>query len=728
MYKIASTITTGLMLGAVSVSAAVLEEVVVTAQKRAQSLQDVGISITAWNEDDVNRMGLGDIENLASVTPNLQSLDEAAGLPSFRIRGIGLNEFQAAFDSPVGVHLDEVFLSKPMLASMGFFDVERVEVLKGPQGTVFGRNTTGGAVNYYSRQPSEEFEAGVRMRYGRYQRFESEAYIGGALANNVSGRLAVQYLDHGDGPYFNQHTQQDIGQLEQTQLRGQLAWSNDNTSVLLGLQLGSREGELTPYDNLFQSTPGGTPDVTAVIREPLSRYTVNQDYAPETDSESSAIDLRVSHSFTAGDLVSITAFKTFERDNREDSDNTPGATTNIDWYSDIDQFTQEFRFSGQKGAWNYLYGAYFEDDSLTTVETLDASLLAELGLIQFAQLGSDHVVDTSAYAVFTSHELAINDQLSLIFGGRYSKEKNEINGQSFLTATRAQTIGSENRIADADRIVLVNADQQRTDEDVNFKLGANYHLSDDALLYVSYSTGFRSGGFDLAFGSPSLESFQPEQTQAWELGVKSSLLDGAMTLNAALFGSVVEDYQSNVNLAGELVPRRRNIGELETSGLELDMQWQLSESTRIQLSGAYTDAEISEVSNDANGQPFMVDGATLQGNVPVNTPEYSASFILDYRQPITSNIDLEALLNVSWNDERFLEIQNGADHLVKAYTTVDLSLAVASVDGKWRASLWGKNITDEEYLRYINDVPAFGLFLTINAEPATYGVALEYQF
>ncbi len=335
----------------------VIEEVIVTAQKRVQSVQDVGIAISVMGADDVADRDLGEFDGLANAVPNLQALDEAAGLPSFRIRGIGLNEFQAAFDSPVGVHVDEVFLSKPMLGSMGFFDVDQVEVLKGPQGTVFGRNTVGGAVNYYSVAPTEEFDAGVKLGAGRYERVSGEAHVSGPLSDSLRGRLAVKVLDYGaDGPYKNLFGNNDLGELEQQQIRGQLAWSGDSTDIAFAIEYGTKEGHLTPYDNLFQDTPGGLPDVTKQIRGPISRYTVNQDYFPTTDSESFGVNLRVDHETALGTITSLTALKNFERDNREDSDNTPIISTNIDWYSEIDQFTQEFRLTGERDNWIYLFG------------------------------------------------------------------------------------------------------------------------------------------------------------------------------------------------------------------------------------------------------------------------------------------------------------------------------------------------------------------------------------
>jgi iron complex outermembrane recepter protein len=710
-----------------AMASSALEEIVVTAQKREQSLQEVGISVSAFAGDDITRLGLNDIDQLTAIVPNLQSLDDAAGLTSFRIRGIGLNEFQAAFDSPVGIHVDEFFLSKPMLASLGFFDVDRIEVLKGPQGTVFGRNTTGGAVNYYSKRPGDEFEAGISVSYGNFQRLSTEAAVGGPLAQGLNGRIAAQWIDHGDdGQYRNLYSGDRIGELEQQQLRGQLEWTGGDTRILGTLEYGSKDGDLTPYDNIFQDQPGGLPDVTAVIRDPISRETVNQDYWPRTDSDYRGASLRLDHEFELGTLSSLTGYKGFERDNREDSDNTPYASTNIDWYADITQITQELRLAGERENWHYLLGAYVENNELSTVETVDVSTVWALGLAGFAQLGADHEMETQTWALFTTHEFALSERLALVLGGRYTEETNEIRGQSFLTLAPSASFGNQNEIAAADRVVLVDADSERTDSDVNYKIGLNFQLNDDVLLYTSFSTGFRSGGYDLAFGSPSLITFEPEDVAAWEAGFKSAWLDNTLTFNAAAFFTTVDDYQNNVNFANELVPRRRNVGTLETSGLEADLKWQPVERLRIMLSAGYTDSEIARVSKDDSGAPFAIDGVPIKGNQEVNTPEWSFGAIADYVHPLNERMELQLLANWSWSDERYLELENGPDHLVDAYSTIDASIAVAEIAGKWRVSAWGKNLGDEDYLRYINDVPGFGLFLTINAEPRTYGLKFEY--
>jgi len=702
---------------------AAIEEVLVTAQKREQSLQDVGISILAFDEEQIERQGLTNIDRLAAVTPNLQSLNEAAGLPSFRIRGVGLNEFQAGFDSPVGVHVDEVYYSKPFLASMGFFDVQRVEVLKGPQGTVFGRNTTGGAVNYYSNLPTEQFEARVKLSYGRFDRFESDGHVSGPITESIRGRLAFQYNDYGsDGPYFNLATDSELGELEQARVRGILEWERGPSYARLTAHYGSKEAHLTPYDNLFQETPGGAADVNRRIRDPFGRFTVNQDYFPTTDSEAWGGNLRIEHDLGFATITSLTAYEYFERDNREDSDNTPIRSVNIDWYSKIEQVTQEIRLAGEAGRWNYLVGFYFEDDELTQADFIDTN--DTLGIF----LGSDFVQDTRAYALFTSHEVQIVEKLSLILGARYTVEQNEIDGVSGIApglALGGFPVGPapQNRVPVAGNIGLAD----RTDNAFDVKVGLNYYPMEDTLLFFSRSTGFRSGGFDFGLGEP-LETFDPEDTTAYELGVKQSLFDRSLTVNATAFYSEIEEYQTNVNVAGELIPRRRNIGVLESWGIEADTTWVPTDAFRLVFSVGYIDSEVAEVNDDPSGTPFAVDGTPLEGNEPVNAPELSFNVTTDYVHPLTAGMQLELLASYTWVDERFLEIQNGPEHLVDSYDTLDLSIALADQSGKWSARFWGRNVFDEEYLRYINDVPAFGLFLTINNEPATWGFDIEYNF
>ncbi|MFT6956577.1 MAG: iron complex outermembrane receptor protein [Halieaceae bacterium] len=729
MYKKIFLPTIIAALACQSTYAAQLEEIVVTAQKRAQSLQDVPLSVSAISGEEVDRLNLNNVSSLATIIPNLTAMDSAAGNPSFRIRGVGLNEFSAAYDSPVGIHLDETFLFKPVLASLGFYDVERVEALKGPQGTVFGRNTTGGAVNFYSNRPTEEFEAGMDLSYGNYERIEANGFVSGKLSDTLKGRLAVEVQDYAydEGPWKNLYDGKRIGELEQQQARGMLEWNGDATTVLGTLEVGSKKAELTPYDNLFQSEPGAhptAPDVPGVwnpeleIRDPMSRDTVNADHTQATDADYWGARLRIDHELDLGTFTSLTSYKDFERENIEDSDNTPTRSVNIDWNTKLDSLSQEFRLAGDRDTWTYLLGVYYEDDNTEIVELVDSRDFLE------SYFGDDYKVDTESWAIFTNNEYAFTESISVVLGARYTEEQVSIDGAGYAASPTAP-IGNFSRVAPEDRIAVISVDESRTDTDFNWKVGLNYTPNEDVLVYSSVSTGFRSGGYDMTFGGLALDSplltFDPEDVTAVDLGVKSRLLDGAMTLNLALFYTEVDDYQDNVNQGEEIVPRRRNVGTLETYGFESDLQWQMHENWMIKWGLGYTSAEVTDSDELVNGSP-------LDGTTPVNTPEWSTSLLLNYNRTVSEALVLDVLVSGQWLDERYLEPENGPDHLVESYSTVDASVALMSSDGKWSVSLWGRNLTDEDYLQYINDVPAFGLFLTIKAEPATYGVAVNYNF
>ncbi len=714
---------TGFMISA---SAAVLEEVVVTAQKREQSVQDVGISITAFNDQSIVNRGLDDAYQLSDAVPNLRAFAHAVGQNHFRIRGLGLNEFQVSFDAPVAINIDEVILSKPFMGSIGVFDVQRIEVLKGPQGTLFGRNTTGGAVNYYSNRPTEEFEAGIRLGYGRYDRFEVNAHVSGPLSENLSGRIAISGAHAGadEGPYLNLFNGKRIGTRDnKKQVRGMLQWANDTTTILASVHYDRDFGESVPYDNLFQDIPGGvqaggTTDVTKVIRDPVGRFVVNQDNAPTKDLEAAGANLRIEHTFGEMTLTSLTAYEYFKRDAREDSDNTPADTVNIDWYSDINQFSQELRLSGEHGQWQYLVGAYYESDDLTSVNAIH---LTDLGIPGLNTAGSDYAQKTNTWAIFSNVEYMFNEQLSLIAGLRYTEEKNHFTGLSFF-ATGLPGPGPKNRVDPSTYIPgLVSADEKRKDTDLNFKVGLNYHFSDDILLFASYSTGFRSGGFDAGLAADPLIIFEPEDVTAYEAGIKSTLLDGTLAANLSVFFTEVDNYQENANLPTELIPRRRNIGKLESKGVEVDLNWKPADAWLIRGSVGYADTEIVK-SN------FLFGTIPAEGNIPANSPKLSSNLFGSYVLPVSNTLDLEINASWTWVDKRFLEVENQPDHLVGSYNTVDASIAISTRDGKWRASFWARNLTDEIHLTYINDVPGFGLFLPINSDPLNYGVNVEYNF
>lgn len=696
-----------------------LEEVVVQARKRDQSLQEVGLTVNTYSEKSISDRGLNDPYQLAATVPNLQAFDQAAGQSHFRIRGIGLNEFNTSFDSPVAVNINEIILSKPFMGSLGQFDIQRIEVLKGPQGTLFGRNSTGGAVNYYTNRPTDENSGQLSFEYDKWNHAKFEGALSGPLGENLLGRIAFQgaYADKDTGEYKNLYNDRRIGGRDnKKQVRISLDWSNDSTSIATTSHFGKHKGELTPYDNLFQDIPGGaqaggTTDINKVITDPYGRFTVNQDHYPTRDNENWGLNFRVDHEFALGTITSLTGFEYFERDQREDSDNTPIPTININWYSEIEQFSQEIRLLVEEGGWASLVGLYYERDDL------DASDNIDLG---DARLGDQFNQVTDSYAIFTNQDFSITEQFELSVGLRYTKENNAMKGASYLATGVGE--GKAN-IVDPSTFIFpptVISDVDRTDDDINYNVGLTFIPHDDLTFYTSYGTGFRSGGYDIGFGT-TLEVFDPEDVSAFELGFKSKWLSNTLSINAAIFSTRVENYQGNAGLPTDIVPRRRNVGELETVGAEFELHWLPLERWEIQIAGGYTEAEIVE-------SDFEIDGVSIEGNIPANSPEFSFSALSDYSFPVGDNLEATIMASYSFIDERFLEIENQPDHLAESYYLLDARIALGSESDGWELSIWGRNLTDEKVLTYINDIPSFGLFLPINGARRNFGIKLDYRF
>jgi|GEM_PF-6182632 len=723
------------------------DTIVVTAQKREQSIQDVGITVSAVGEEQIDELELSsDVLRLASIVPGLTAVNGSAGTPSYRIRGAGIVEFSAAFEGPVGVHVDEAFHWKPILSAFGFFDVNRIEVLKGPQGTVFGRNTTGGAVNVYSNTPEDEFGVGFSARYGRFDRLEMQGHVTGPITDELSYRVAVERKDHRGGPFFNQFTNDEEGDLSQTRIRGILEYDNDTTLVRATVEHSQKEGELQPYDNLFQDIPGGfnaggTTNVNEDIREPRGRFTVNQDFQQLTDAEEQNYQLRIEHDFGNATLTSLTNFRDHIRENTEDTDNTPDASFNINWDTAIEQFSQEIRLGGT--AFNdrltFLVGGYYEDGKLRFVETfdtLDGAISSEgtrdLGGAPFLSglFQAEAGVDDENWAIFTNNEFALTDQLAFVFGARYTEEVQDFQGQQYVCdagLTREECLVRGGNIVDTFAQIRpdlrgnpVTEIDSRKDTSFDYKLGLNYNLNDDVLLFGSYSTGFRSGSFTFSPFNP-LGQFDPEEIKAAELGAKTTWLGGALRWNTSLFWSEIENYQDNVNQANQATPFRTNIGVLRAQGVESEIQYNVNDNWYVQLGGAYVDAEVTE-------SDFFFGTLPALGNTGVNTPELEFTGVVSYTTPINNDWSFDANVLGNYQSSRFLESDNTPDSRVGGFGTLDANIGIESADGRYRFSIWGKNITNTNYLLYINDIPAIATFLAVRADPATYGVSVDFNF
>ena len=317
-----------------------LEEVLVTAQKRAQRFSDVGISGTAYSGESLAEAGVAQLTDLALLTPNVQIKDVMGNsIPNVTIRGIGLNDYAANNNPAAGIYVDEVYLVSPAMLSFGMFDLERVEVLKGPQGTLFGRNTTAGTVNFVSKKPSDVLDGYLTLDYGNYDRLQAEGAIGGPISDTLSGRIAVQTIQQGEGFQTNRLNGQKIGEIDRSSARGQLEWKpSDDVSVLLSVYGGIDKSDvwLIKIDNPFATEDDGD----------TNPYRSGASNDPHMDLETTGVNLTVNWSLSdALTLTSVTGYQDFSRLHVEDRDGTSLIMLDGTFDNQIDQFSQELRLT-----------------------------------------------------------------------------------------------------------------------------------------------------------------------------------------------------------------------------------------------------------------------------------------------------------------------------------------------------------------------------------------------
>lgn len=710
-----------------------LEEVIVTAQKREQSLQEVGISVSAFSGEELRELKTETPMAIVNQVSNV-NVTYGFGQPSFSIRGVAMNEFASNVDSPVAVHVDEVYLSKPFMVKFGLFDIDRVEVLKGPQGTLFGRNTTGGTVNFITRRPTEEFEGNINATYAKYDSLRLEGYVSGPLTETLSGRVSGYKLESWDSPYFNTYNGQEIGEANEYAVRAQLEWTpTDSLEMLFNLHSGQDKTEPPPYESVGAFDPGtgtlcqgylnGTAtgatsnctNFTGYLEGDDDPYTVNQNFWPTANNEGIGVSARIEYDLSESlALTSISAYENVLRDQREDSSASPDEYLEGTWYQEIHQFTQELRLtSDHAGNFNYIAGLFYEHDELeNNNNALSRDFLGAIYNSNFDQ-------KTDATALFLHTDYQLNEQVKLIGGLRYSWERTQFDGGTYVAA--APLLGRKDEPT-ARLLTLAFRDDSRTDENVSFKVGVDYTPDNDWLIYTSLSTGFKSGGFNggFPFTQEELSDFDPEEMTAFEVGFKSTLLDGELQLNGAAFFYQYDDLHVNVSRPGTISPFTQNAAKSKTVGAELDFWWKPSEQLDVKAGLGYLDAEVQDLE--------IVPGQVLESNNPVNAPEWSFNGLLRYETVIDSNMKLVAMTDFNWRDEHYLEVVNTPASQVDGYWLVNARLALGAEDGSWEVALWGKNLGDEEYATYINDVSSFGFVLNIYGQPRTYGVSVDYNF
>lgn len=724
-------------------AAPTLEEVVVTAQKREQSMQDVGISVTAMSGENMSALGINSSADVARFTPNLNisNITGEGNQPAIFLRGVGLNDFNTNNAGPVGMYVDEVIVSPPSAQAFALFDVARVEVLRGPQGTLYGRNTTGGAINIISNKPTEEFEASVLARYGNFDATKLEAAISGPLGDSLGARLAI-VSNQADGYIDDEGTGEEYNETDNYALRGLLQWDpSDTVSALFNVHYGKNDTTAPRYihygtfdANTFNPEFGifegqcSSADISRQAAHCVSTLGYQDTTGDDREGEwskdgeldfdvlggSAKVEWEINDNLS---IVSITAYDEVDKIHAEDSDSGPDNWLEVTFGTDSETLSQEFRLVGTSEDSNWLLGLFYLDEELTQDQTADIlrDLRPDFGFNpDFSILFSRHLhqQDTRTWAVYGQWEQQINEKWAATAGLRYTQEERDFSADVSFDEPEFS-------------IPVVAFEDDIDNDNISGRLALNYFPNEDWMFYGSLTTGFKSGGFPGGFGFSEAEytGYDPEEITAYEVGFKSTLAQGLVQLNGATFFYDYEDMQVFQVIEGGAVPglKLTNAGEAEIYGAELELTAQPTDGLYLMLGLGYTHSEFKELD--------LGDGTDLKGNTLANAPEWNANGLARYDWQLENGNGLYVQADFTYSDDYFFDVFNNDYTSEDAYTLWGARAGWVSTSGDWELAVWGQNLTDEDYFGTGVDLSGdFGLVQMVPSRPRTYGLELRAFF
>lgn len=663
-----------------------LDDVIVSARRRDELLKDVPISVSAIGEERLEQTGASDITALQQQTPNA-TVQVARGsnstLISF-IRGVGQQDPLWGFEPGVGLYVDDVYVARPQGAVLDIYDVQRIEVLRGPQGSLYGRNTVGGAVKYVTNGLSQDPELTLRGAYGSYNQIDLMAAGSIPLADNFRiGGAVASYQRDGFGSNINtgaEHYNKDV-------LAGRISaeWEpRDDMSIRLAFD--RVQDDSNPRHG-HRELPGATPAGAVLPSVYDTNAGVGDDNSVMSQGASATIRLDLNDNWT---FKSITAWREGDTDTVIDFDNTPLPTLDIPAYYADDQLTQEFQFLFDYDRVQGVAGIFYLDGH---AEGAFDTVLGGAGIV----IGTGGSVDTESWAGFADINLDITDRLHLGIGMRYTLDTKEgtVFRANYLGATRSPLLGGTVRAP-----LLVRTDYTNTKDFTQFtpRVALSYDLTDDVTTYVSFSQGFKSGGFDMRgdaiFTPNTVNGYDPETVDSWEVGLKGSL--DRLTFAAAAFHNEYQDQQvtTQVPAVGGIASFVDNVGSSTFYGFEFEGQLRILDSLSANFAVGYLNSDFEEfLRYNLTTMAFedISDQVVLQ-----NAPEWTGYLGLTWVGNVGGG-ELAVTPSISYRGD-FSQFEFPNPILdQEAYSLVDLSIVWTDPTDRFTLGLYGKNLTDEEY-------------------------------
>jgi iron complex outermembrane receptor protein len=781
-------------------------EVIVTAQKREQNLQDVPVVVTAVSEQLLHDTGVKDIKDLTVLAPGLlvtSSSSEAS--TTARIRGMGTVGDNPGLESSVGIVIDGVYRPRNGVSFGDLGEMERVEVLKGPQGTLFGKNTTAGVINVVSKKPTFNPSSTLEVTAGNFHAFDVASSINGPIVGDaVAGRLYAAIRNRDGFVNVNTaggtRTETDDGNREFFTLRGQLLFNlSDDVSLRLIGDLTERDEYCCTAVQVAYGAPGILPVLDGLAGDtgvaPVPNPSARRAYSNRASTnltDDKGLSAEVVWDLDDSEFTSLTAWRDWNSTRAQDSDFTTADLLyrNADGtvFSRFQQLSQEFRLAGQTGAVNWLGGVFYAKEKLNAGDQLRpgtglefytsfltygsaTGLATTLGRTPGTLFGGGNIdryeQKSESFAVFTNNSVEIVEGLEATLGARYTSETKDLtsnywNADSTSTTSCQQirdavlggVINNAAPFANPNRVALavgygclsafdpsynfLNTDESLDESKVTGTAKLAYRINDMFMTYASYARGYKASGYNLdrerdpsanpVAGTPSTDkSFLPETVDSFELGLKTTLMNGALLLNVTGFDQTFDNFQYNTFTGVQF--EVRTVTEVVSRGIDADVIYQTPVGVGVQGGVTWSKTDMTDPGNalatlsplrESDRMPFA--------------PVWSGSLALTYKTSIGDyalNSNVSAKYNSEYNTGSNLDPRK----LQEAYTLVNARLGFGDVDEKWTVELWSQNLTDEDYSQVMFDATLQGSAATgtstvasFLAAPRTFGLSVYLKF
>ena len=721
-------------------AAAQVAEVIVTAQKREERLLDVGLAVSSLNAETLRTQRVDTTSDLASQVPNVDVKENIPGAQAIiTIRGVGLNDFSSTNNSTVGVYIDDVFLASFAEMDFNFYDLGRVEVLKGPQGTLYGRNSTAGAINVISAAPSLAGNSGMlSATVANFSRYEGEGFANLVASDQLAFRFSGKVIEQDDGYWTSRPLQTDLGRQDILLGRAQMLWRpTEATTVKLKLEAERNRSEIGS-GKFFGTIPAvagakcpnfANPAVctdshgfTDTNPDPFSVTTAHP--APYRVTQANAT-LHVDQDLGAVRLSSVTGYIDFKRSFYIDADAAPTTDAEFDQNDKVRQFTQELRLAGgspDRATW--LVGAYYSWDR---VQTFSPGFLHDLFNTNVLITADQK---TESRAIFGQVDWALTPKLKLVTGLRYTDEDRsyvggttDLNpfGLSFLCfAVGACGLGAPGSHP------LSFEDASIHDRNWSWRAGLNFKPNDDTLVYGTIARGTKSGGFfnGITTNSFALAPYRPEELTDYEVGVKARLLDRTLQLDASAFWYDYKDLQTQTftNVGAVSLIKLGNVGTATVKGLDIQVTWLPVRGLTLNAGLGLLDTELGSFSTAGPAGAIVVP----KGNKLPNAPDTSFNGQARYEWPVGGDWTAAVQAGAHYSSKVFKEALNTPYLSAGSYWLVDARVSLASPAG-WELAVWGKNLGDEHYVTQATD-DGLGMGYRVFNAPRTYGVSVTKRF